>query len=188
MLELKAINKKGRMGSPYITKHATQEALDAYKSEQIAKGVDCPWGRPSYQKTYPTMDLGVQAGGTFLAEVSTDQGVLFNFSFSDEFVLEETDISDRELFLRIKAIGDGAANFGKEVVSEFRAENIMLGITQKGMTWEVMTKTKDIVYALESGSIYVAKSLLEDFTDFDSEFITQERIDKFLLKINTFLG
>lgn len=186
MLQLKVISKKGKLGSPWVTKHETQEDLDAYVLEQRKK-INTPWGKASHQKTFATMDLGLQAGGTFLAQVPTEKGIVFNFQFEDEFILEITDITQQEQIKVFKSIGDNAANFGKQIVSDFRAENISMGITQKGMTREVLLKSQMLVYFLESGSLYEAITELNNFSDFDPEFLTPERINIILNKINNYL-
>lgn len=94
------------------------------------------------------------------------------------------------LRLTIETVVESAQDFGKNLVITFSAENILLGITALGMTGQVSLVTKDIVSALNTGSLYEAitqaKSIPAESKD--AIFVTDARMLLFINKIETYLG
>jgi hypothetical protein len=92
------------------------------------------------------------------------------------------------------AVRDGilspAMTFGQQIIKEFAAENIALGITQAGMTTRVRQVTADIVNALSTGSLYDAIQAAKVVTleQKDATFITDARLLACVNKIETYLG
>lgn len=83
-----------------------------------------------------------------------------------------------------------AQNFGSQLLQEFTIENILLGITQAGMTNQVRKVCANVVSALQTGSlydaIYEAKHIPPEGKDVT--FITDARLLAFVNKIETYLG
>lgn len=91
---------------------------------------------------------------------------------------------------QVRQIVANAISFGESLIFEFTIENVLLGITQLGLTSHVRQVTKDIITALQTGSLYDAISLVRvlDSNDFDSTILTPERLLFFRNKIETYLG
>lgn len=91
---------------------------------------------------------------------------------------------------QIDAIIDGALTFGNKITRDFVAENVMLGITQRGLTKHVRTMFKEVKDAIQTGSLYDAISEIRalDPNDFDNVVITPARVLLFRNKIETYLG
>jgi hypothetical protein len=83
-----------------------------------------------------------------------------------------------------------AMAMGAQIIKEFAAENIALGITQAGMTTRVRLVTGDIVNALSTGSLYdaitAARSIPAESKD--PTFVTDVRLLTCVNKIETYLG
>lgn len=81
-------------------------------------------------------------------------------------------------------------NFGNELISEFAAENVMMGITQDGMTGTVRKHMSEVVSALNTGSLYdaiiEAKAIPAEHKD--GKYITNARLLTFINKLETYLG
>lgn len=80
--------------------------------------------------------------------------------------------------------------FGVSLVIEFATENVLLGITQAGMTTTVRNNMIEVLSAIQTGSLYDARSVLLNLPEEskDSTFITNARIIQFVNKIETYLG
>jgi hypothetical protein len=80
--------------------------------------------------------------------------------------------------------------FAESVIITAAAENIRLGITQAGKTKLVADTLKDLVYYLQSGSLYEAMAAIDAVvvTPEMSPFITAERLLIFKNKIRAYLG
>lgn len=83
-----------------------------------------------------------------------------------------------------------AIEFGQQIIQNFSAENIAMGITQYGMTAQVLLATMDIIVALQSGSLYdaIAKAKAIPAEKKDAMFITDARLLNFVNKIEDYLG
>lgn len=90
---------------------------------------------------------------------------------------------------QIKAAVNNAITFGNQIVVEFIVENVMLGITQLGLTSHVRKVTAPITSSLTTGSLYDAinEIVILNSVDFDSVIITPARILAFRNKIETYL-
>jgi hypothetical protein len=88
-----------------------------------------------------------------------------------------------------KSIVD-AMNFGTQCLREFSAQNVLLGITQAGMTGTVLTILQGVMQALLAGSLYEAMARVKAITpdQYDGTFLTAPRILNFLHKIEAYLG
>ena len=141
-----------------------------------------PWGDPKQ-----TAHIGLEEG--------MDQRAV-------EFVLEGNEIvaiEDEELKAQlvqqdtlraITAAVAAAQTFGQKLMIEFAAENVMLGITQAGKTGEVLDKMAPTMAAMSSGSLYEAMDRAKaiDPADYDSTFVTHDRLWSFINKIEAYLG
>lgn len=83
-----------------------------------------------------------------------------------------------------------AITFGNKLITEFAAENVIMGITQDGMTKTVRTNLMEVTSCLSTGSLYDAiteiKTLPEEKKD--PKYITNARLIVFLNKIETYLN
>ena len=87
-----------------------------------------------------------------------------------------------------RSINDALA-FGNTIKKDFVAENVMLGITQRGLTGHVRKMMREVKDAIDSGSLYdaITEIKLLNPADFDSVIITPARILVFRNKIETYL-
>lgn len=118
--------------------------------------------------------------------------------FTEELSSEENSILDeavllyrnKELSKTVEGAITAAKEFGSKLVLEFSAENILLGITQAGMTGEVIQKLTGVLGAIQTGSLYEAINLLKAVPpeDYDATFITTSRLLSFCNKIEAYLG
>jgi hypothetical protein len=83
-----------------------------------------------------------------------------------------------------------AVAFGETLMNDFTAENILLGITQSGMTAIVLERMSAVITALQTGSLYDAILKVRQIpqSDYDSIFITAPRLLAFINKVEGYLG
>jgi hypothetical protein len=83
-----------------------------------------------------------------------------------------------------------AQEFGMRLMNQFIEENLLLGVTQLGLTNHVRKFLREIKDALETGSLYDAITEIRnlDRSGFDSVIITPARILLFRNEIETKLG
>lgn len=88
-----------------------------------------------------------------------------------------------------KSINDAMA-FGAQCLREFSAQNVLLGITQAGMTGTVLTILTGVMQALLAGSLYeaIARVKAVDPADYDGTYLNATRCLTFVNKIETYLG
>jgi hypothetical protein len=115
-----------------------------------------------------------------------DQNSLDVYDIYEEDIVQKQE-NDFEI---IKNIVRSEIEFGKELILEFTAENVALGITQAGMTSTIIERTKDVFISLERGSLYDAIIKMKSFPDDlkDTLYITNDRILKFINKIEKHLN
>lgn len=91
---------------------------------------------------------------------------------------------------QVEALISQAIYFGNQLVIEFAAQNVLMGITQAGMTATVRAVTGSVMLALQTGSLYDAIQECRDIapSDMDGVFITEARLLTFVHKIETYLG
>lgn len=83
-----------------------------------------------------------------------------------------------------------AMNFGTQCLREFSAQNVLLGITQSGMTGTILTILTGVMQALLAGSLYEAMARVRavDPADYDGTYLNATRCLTFINKIETYLG
>ena len=86
----------------------------------------------------------------------------------------------------------GAEHFGHDLVERFAAENVVLGITQAGMTETVLDHMGPVTAAISTGSLYLARdridALIADTAKHDATYITPARLQAAKDEITAFLG
>jgi hypothetical protein len=102
---------------------------------------------------------------------------------------ESTPSTDEQLTF-VKTIIDEAIKFGNELIIEFAAENVVLGITQAGMTTAVRSAAAQVINALQTGSLYdaIQECRAIPSESKDSIFVTDARLLQFINKIESKLG
>ena len=96
------------------------------------------------------------------------------------------------LFVVRNVIQD-ARNFFDDLLNNFAAENVLLGITQAGKTRDVADYLRDVMYYGQSGSLYEVLGVINQLqqagypTDLEP-FITEVRMTLFKSKIEGYLG
>lgn len=90
-------------------------------------------------------------------------------------------------------LGKDVEGFVKNLMLDFAADNIELGITQLGKTKIVADAMRDMHYYLTVFSLYEALAEIErmktaGFDPADAPFLTNARMDEFKAKIEAFLG
>lgn len=79
-----------------------------------------------------------------------------------------------------------AMEFGRDLMAEYGASNIISGLTMEQIQ-EIMERTIKVQAALSSGSLYVALTELA-LVQTDEIIITPERVTEFRNKIETYLN
>lgn len=90
----------------------------------------------------------------------------------------------------IKAQVAKVTAFSADLLAQFAAENIQMGITADGKTEDVMDTMMGVMQALQAGSptiaIKRAKAIPE--SEYDSKYVTEVRLLKYVNAIEKFLG
>lgn len=108
-----------------------------------------------------------------------------------EMSTEEKQLVDQaNLPNQIKAVVNNAMNFGSNLIFEFATENVLLGITQLGLTSHVRRTCVEVVSALTTGSLYDAIDEIKKISpdSLDANILTPERVLVFRNKIEQQLG
>ena len=109
----------------------------------------------------------------------------------DEPTLATTVVNETPGKTARKAIRN-AEKFGHDLVEKFAAENVLLGITQAGMTESVLDNMGPVTAAISTGSLYLARGriddLIADTAKHDATFITPARLQAAKDEITAFLG
>lgn len=79
-----------------------------------------------------------------------------------------------------------AMEFGKNIMAEYGASNVIRGLTIEQVQ-DVMVRTERLQKALITGSLYVAIDEINAI-ETDEEIITPDRVTEFRNKIETYLG
>lgn len=141
-----------------------------------------PWGNP---------DLTVHIG---IDSEMDSRAVSFEMSGLDIVAVEDADkkaqIQHADAVIATQKAVAAAMAFGQNLMTEFAAENVMLGITQDGKTGEVLDKMAPVMAALQSGSLYEAISRAQaiDPADYDEKYVTHARLWAFINKLEAYLG
>lgn len=90
----------------------------------------------------------------------------------------------------IESVISKAIAFGNGLITKYAAENVMLGITQAGMTSTVRSRMTDVISAIQTGSLYDVIHEIKTFPEEnkDAVFITNARLLLFCNKIEAYLG
>lgn len=108
----------------------------------------------------------------------------------NDYVIEYEDITEQNQIKSVQKIVKEAMTFGQQLMVEFSTENIMMGITQDGMTKTVRKNMSQVMSALMSGSLYdaidEAKSIPSQSKD--SKYLTDARLLQYVNKIEEYLG
>lgn len=102
----------------------------------------------------------------------------------------------KEVDPAVKALEDAkvllasAISFGSELIIQFGAENMVLGITQDNMTKTVRENMSGILSAISTGSLKDAILEIKELPESakDPKYLTDERLLVYLNKIENFLG
>lgn len=90
----------------------------------------------------------------------------------------------------VKKIVDESINFGRQLVVEFGAENVLMGIQQMGQTNRVRKVMKEVVDALNAGAlsdaIYECRQIPD--VEMDGTFLSHARLLGFINKCEAFMG
>jgi hypothetical protein len=84
---------------------------------------------------------------------------------------------------------DSAKTFGEQLMKEFATENIVMGITQDGMTSAVRKAMTEVILALTTASLYdaIAEAKAIPAEKKDPKYITDARLLSFINKIEAYL-
>lgn len=124
--------------------------------------------------------IGAQISIYFNTELTSEQQAQLATIVANHSIQQET----------ITAIIKSARGFGTEIIVEFATENVMLGITQDGMTGTVRRHCSEVIDCLITGSLYDAINEIKAIPveNRDSKYLTPERLTKFCNKIEDYLG
>jgi hypothetical protein len=115
--------------------------------------------------------------------------------YAGGFILMTREQYDRykranSLELTVSAAIEASIDFGWLILREFSKDNVMLGITQAGMTARVRSVTADVINALSTGSLYdaIAQAKAIPAENKDPVFITDARLLKYVNMVEEYLG
>jgi hypothetical protein len=91
-------------------------------------------------------------------------------------------------YIKIKI--DAAIKFGQELITEYSAQNVLMGITQEGMTGVVRKRLEQVFLAISTGSLYDAILEIKAIPaeNKDNKYITDIRLLNVVNRIETYLG
>jgi hypothetical protein len=91
---------------------------------------------------------------------------------------------------KIKEAVKNAIEFGESLIIDFSADSIALGITQLGITDQLIEKTSKVINALKTGSLYLAIDEIKNIpiSNLDATILTPLRLKVFRNKIEAYLG
>lgn len=80
--------------------------------------------------------------------------------------------------------------FGDELITEFSAENVILGISELGKTGDILDILSPVIEALRAGSLIEAITRAKEISlaSYDDIFITKPRLLIFINKLEDHLG
>lgn len=90
----------------------------------------------------------------------------------------------------VQTIIFNAIAFGSQLTKDFVTDNVMLGITQRGLTGHVRRMFREIKDCMDTGSLYDAVTEIKnlDPDGFDNVIVTPARVLAFRNKIETYLN
>lgn len=165
-----------------IVDKQTLQVLNYYDADAPNQaGYGGPWGDSSKTSHVALNSMDIRAvsfersGDAIIAHEDAD----LKAQFQHEDAVETTQ----------KAVA-AAIVFGNKLMTEFAAENVILGITQDGKTGEVLDKMASVMVALQSGSLYeaITRAKAIDPADYDAKYVTHDRLYAFINKLEAYLG
>lgn len=118
--------------------------------------------------------------------------------FSENLSQEQQELLDNAVLVHqpfsIQEIVEGsitnAIKFGEKLLVTYAAENVMLGITQDGMTGTVIDRLGGVITCLQSGSLYdvIVRIKAIPPANYDPKYITAARLLTFINKVEDYLG
>jgi len=135
----------------------------------------------------PTSISGISTSGT---DITVHSGVSLTLS---EQASVETAISSHvpnTAQAYVSSVIKNAIQFGNQLLINYAAENVLLGITMEGKTGQVLTKLASVQLALQAGSLYEAIIRIRAIptSEYDAKYLTADRLLAFINKIETYLG
>lgn len=126
--------------------------------------------------------LGLSVSINCTEELTVDQQLALN-----QAVNAHQAVASREY---IKSVIAEAMFFGNSLIEDFATDNILLGITQAGMTGTVRKALREVSSALRSGSLKdaIIEMRAVPSEDKDGTFINDTRLLDYINRIETYLG
>lgn len=92
--------------------------------------------------------------------------------------------------LYIQGLVTSAMMFGQQILIQFRAENVAMGIMQDNMTGWLLEKLSSVMEAILAGSLSEAIVRLKavPIAEYDGKYLTVPRMISFINKIEVYLG
>lgn len=123
-----------------------------------------------------------------IADLSEEQK---QYIRNDFYGNENPTLSPEELVVKqVQDIVGASIDFGRQLVVEFGAENVLMGIQQMGQTNRVRKVMKEVVDALNAGAlsdaIYECRQIPE--VEMDGTFLSHARLLGFINKCEAFMG
>lgn len=105
-------------------------------------------------------------------------------------LVKKADADAKIAAAKAQAAIKAAIDFGSELLVEFSTENVVMGITQDGMTKQVRQAMSEVISALQTGSLYDAIDEIGNVPENakDGKYITDARLQEYRLKIEEYLG
>lgn len=107
------------------------------------------------------------------------------------YIIQKKQGADQEMSRKnVEQIVRQAIAFGQNLLVEFSSENIIMGITQDGMTKQVRQAMSEIILAIQTGSLYDAIDEIDliPAEAKDGKYITDARLQEYKTKIQNYLG
>jgi hypothetical protein len=112
----------------------------------------------------------------------------------DYAIFEASLIPENAKAMALASIKSGvltpAMTEGDSILKDFIAENVLLGITQDGMTATVLSRMGEVIDSLQTGSLYDAIQKARDIpaSYYDAKYITPTRLLIFINRVEKYLG
>jgi len=92
--------------------------------------------------------------------------------------------------IRVQEAISKATLFGQDILIQFRAENVAMGVLQYNMTGWLLNKLSAVMDAILTGSLTesIARLKAIPIAEYDGKYMTVPRMIQFINKIETYLG
>jgi hypothetical protein len=147
-----------------------------------------------------TADIGLlnaecQAAGLTIDQITEKQGIIHIFSSDPKASVDPIVAahSSQALKYHIKGVVREAINFFDELMIDYAADNVALGITQAGKTKSVADYLSNVMRYGQSGSLYEVINEIDSLKAAGvpvdlAPFITDARLDQFKQSILDYLS